>query len=150
VNALIRNFRKTDFTSELAQKENDLNSKREEYDSLDAEKLELESRKSELDEQIVGLSQQIIPIQGNLDIDELNRNVKKIETDLTIWGDGKFDKIQKHTETKELVREAKEMVDSKLTINGTDIGDAQIQLNLVKGQIKDTLHQIELLESYHT
>jgi DNA repair exonuclease SbcCD ATPase subunit len=147
VNALIRNFRKTDFTSELAQKENDLNSKREEYDSLDAEKLELESRKSELDEQIVGLSQQIIPIQGNLDIDELNRNVKKIETDLTIWGDGKFDKIQKHTETKELVREAKEMVDSKLTINGTDIGDAQIQLNLVKGQIKDTLHQIELLES---
>jgi DNA repair exonuclease SbcCD ATPase subunit/DNA repair exonuclease SbcCD nuclease subunit len=121
VNALIRNFRKTDFTSELAQKENDLNSKREEYDGLDAEKLELENRKGELDEQIVNLSQQIVPIQGNLDIDELNRNIKKIETDLTTWGDAKFDKIQKHTEAKELVREAKEMVDSKLTINGTDI-----------------------------
>jgi DNA-binding transcriptional MerR regulator len=93
VNALIRNFRKTDFTSELAQKETDLNSKREEYDSLDTEKLALESRKGELEEQIVELSQQIIPIQGNLDIDELNRNVKKIETDLTTWGDGKFDKI---------------------------------------------------------
>ena len=147
VNALIRNFRKTDFTSELAQKETDLNSKRAEYDSLDTEKLALESRKTELEEQIVELSQQIVPIQGNLDIDELNRNVKKIETDLTTWGDGKLDKTIKHTETKELVREAKEMVDSKLTINGTDIGDAQIQLNLVKGQIKDTLHQIELLES---
>ena len=147
VNALIRNFRKTDFTSELAQKETDLNSKREEYDSLDSEKLKLESRKSELDEQIVNLSQQIIPIQGNLDIDELNSNVKKIEGDLTNWGDGKFDKTIKHTETKELVREAKEMIDSKVTINGTDIGEAQIQLNLVKGQIKDTLHQIELLKS---
>ena len=45
-----------------------------------------------------------------------------------------------------MVREAKEMIDSKVTINGTDISDAQIQLNLVKGQIKDTLHQIELLE----
>jgi DNA repair exonuclease SbcCD ATPase subunit/DNA repair exonuclease SbcCD nuclease subunit len=147
VNALIRNFRKTDFTSELAQKENDLNSKREEYDSLDTEKLALESRKTELEEQIVGLSQQIIPIQGNLDIDELNRKVQKIEGELTNWGDTKFDNIQKHTEAKELVRDAKEMVDSKVTINGTDIGDAQIQLNLVKGQIKDTIHQIELLES---
>jgi len=146
VNALIRNFRKTDFTSELAQKETDLNSKREEYDSLDSEKLELESRKGELDEQIVNLSQQIIPIQGNLDIDELNRNVKKIETDLTTWGDGKFDKTTKLTETKQLVFEAKEMVESKVTINGTDIGEAQVQLNLVKGQIKDTLHQIQLLE----
>jgi DNA repair exonuclease SbcCD ATPase subunit len=147
VNALIRNFRKTDFTSELAQKENDLNSKREEYDSLDAEKLELEKTKSELDEQIINLSQQIIPIQGNLDINSLNTKAQKIVDDLKTWGDGKVDKTIKHTESKELVREAKEMIDSKVTINGTDIGDAQIQLNLVKGQIKDTLHQIELLES---
>jgi DNA repair exonuclease SbcCD ATPase subunit len=146
VNALIRNFRKTDFTSELAQKETDLNEKKIEYGNLDKEKSELENRKSELDEQIVELSQQIIPIQGNLDIDELNRKLKKIETDLTTWGDTKFDKIQKHTETKELVREANEMVESKLTINGTDISDAQIQLNLVKGQIRDTLHQKQLLE----
>jgi DNA repair exonuclease SbcCD ATPase subunit/DNA repair exonuclease SbcCD nuclease subunit len=121
VNALIRNFKRTDFTTELAQKENDLSEKKIEYGELDKEKLDLESKKSELDEQIVNLSQQIIPIQGNLDIDELNRKVKKIETDLTTWGDSKFDKIQKHTETKELVREAKEMIDSKVTINGTDI-----------------------------
>ncbi len=147
VNALIRNFRRTDFTSELAQKENDLNSKREEYDSLDAEKLELETRKSDLEEQIVTISQQIVPIQGNLDINSLNAKAQKIVDDLKTWGDSKFDKTIKHTEANELVREAKEMVDSKVTINGTDIGEAQIQLNLVKGQIKDTLHQIELLES---
>jgi DNA repair exonuclease SbcCD ATPase subunit len=147
VATLIKNFRRTDFTSELADKQTELDTKKAEYGELDKEKLELENRKTELEEQIVGLSQQIVPIQGNLDIDELNRKVKKIETDLTTWGDTKFDKTQKHTETKELVREAKEMVDSKVTINGTDIGDAQIQLNLVKGQIKDTLHQIELLES---
>ena len=147
VNALIRNFRRTDFTSELAQKENDLNSKREEYDSLDAEKLELENRKVDLEEQIVTLSQQIVRIQGNLDINSLNAKAQKIVDDLKTWGDSKSDKTIKHTESKELVREAKEMVDSKVTINGTDIGEAQIQLNLVKGQIRDTLHQIELLES---
>jgi len=146
VNALIRNFKRTDFTTELAQKETDLDEKKIEYGNLDKEKSELETRKTELEEQIVELSQQIIPIQGNLDIDELNRKVKKIEGELTTWGDTKFDKIQKHTEAKELVREAKEMIDSKVTINGTDIGEAQVQLNLVKGQIKDTLHQIQLLE----
>ena len=121
VNALIRNFRKTDFTSELAQNETLLNSKREEYDGLDAEKVELETRKTDLDEQIVALSQQIIPIQGNLDIDELNRKLKKIESELTTWGDTKFDKTEKLTEARELVREAKEMVDSKVTINKIDI-----------------------------
>jgi exonuclease SbcC len=146
VNALIRNFRRTDFTSELAQKENDLNSTREEYDNLDADKLELEKRKGELDEQIINLSQQIIPIQGNLNIDTLNSKLKTIEDDLTTWGGTKYKLVEKHTEVKELVIEAKEMIDSKVTINGTDISEAQIQLNLVKGQIRDTLHQIELLE----
>lgn len=146
VNALIRNFKRTDFTTELAQKETDLGEKKIEYGELDTEKSELEIRKGELDEQIVNLSQQIVPIQGNLDIDELNSKVKKIGGELTNWGDSKFDKIQKHTEAKELVREAKEMIDSKVTINGSDIGEAQIQLNLVKGQLKDTLHQKELLE----
>jgi DNA repair exonuclease SbcCD ATPase subunit len=147
VNALIRNFRKTDFTSELAQKENDLNSTREEYDNLDADKLELEKRKGELDEQIINLSQQIIPIQGNLNISVLNSKFTKIEEELKKWDDLKSKTNLLHTDTNKKVIEAKEMVDSKVTINGTDIGEAQVQLNLVKGQIKDTLHQIELLES---
>jgi len=117
VNALIRNFKRTDFTTELAQKENDLNEKKVEYGELDSEKTELENRKADLEEQIVTLSQQIVPIQGNLDIDELNHKIQKIESELSTWGDTKFDKIEKHTEAKELVREAKEMVDSKATIN---------------------------------
>jgi DNA repair exonuclease SbcCD ATPase subunit len=146
VNALIRNFRKTDFTSELAQKETDLNEKKGEYDNLDTEKLALETRKVELEEQIVTLSQQLIPIQGNLDIDELNSKLQKINEGLTSWGDTKFDKTIKLTESMELVREAKEMIDSKVNINGTDIGEAQIQLNLVNVQLKDTKHQIQLLE----
>ena len=146
VNALIRNFRKTDFTSELAQKETDLNSKREEYDSLDAEKLELEKRKGELDEQIINLSQQIIPIQGNLNIDVLNSKLKKIESELKTWSDTKFTITEKHTETKQLVFEAKEMVDAKSTINGNDIGEAIVRFNELKTEKNDIQHQIDLLE----
>jgi DNA repair exonuclease SbcCD ATPase subunit len=162
VNALIRNFRKTDFTSELAQKENDLNSKREEYDSLDAEKLELETRKSDLEEQIVTISQQIIPIQGNLNIDELNSKLKKIGDDLTTWGDAKFDKTTKLTETKQLVFEAKEMVDSKVTINGIGIEvvysnyqreqkaliEAEKIYSIVKSQLDSTKEKINHLDKH--
>jgi hypothetical protein len=57
----------------------------------------------------------------NLNIDDLNSKLKKIGSELTNWGDTKFDKTEKYTEAKELVREAKEMVDSKVTINGIDI-----------------------------
>jgi DNA repair exonuclease SbcCD ATPase subunit len=162
VNALIRNFRKTDFTSELAQKENDLNEKKVEYGELDSEKLELETRKADLEEQIVTLSQQIIPIQGNLDIDELNRKLKKIGEDLTTWGDTKFDKIQNHTEVKELVREAKEMVDSKVTINGIGIDvvysnyqreqkaliEAEKTYSIVKSQLDSAKEKINHLDKH--
>jgi DNA repair exonuclease SbcCD ATPase subunit len=162
VNALIRNFRKTDFTSELAQKENDLNEKKVEYGELDSEKLELETRKADLEEQIVTLSQQIIPIQGNLDIDELNRKLKKIGEDLTTWGDTKFDKIQNHTEAKELVREAKEMVDSKVTINGIGIDvvysnyqreqkaliEAEKTYSIVKSQLDSAKEKINHLDKH--
>jgi DNA repair exonuclease SbcCD ATPase subunit len=146
VATLIRNFKRTDFTSELADKQAELDAKKVEYGELDAEKTELETRKTDLDERIISLSQQLVPIQANLDINSLNAKAQKIVDDLKTWGDTKFDKTIKHTEAKELVREAKEMVDSKVTINGMDIGEAQVQLNLVKGQIRDTLHQIQLLE----
>jgi DNA repair exonuclease SbcCD ATPase subunit len=162
VNALIRNFKRTDFTTELAQKENDLNEKKVEYGELDSEKTELENRKADLEEQIVGLSQQIVPIQGNLDIDELNHKIQKIESELSTWGDTKFDKIEKHTEAKELVREAKEMVDSKVNINGIDIEvaysnyqkeqknliEAEKVYSTIKSQLTSTEEKINHLDKH--
>jgi DNA repair exonuclease SbcCD ATPase subunit len=162
VATLIRNFKRTDFTSELADKQEELDSKRAEYNELDEEQKGLETRKTELEEEIVGLSQQIIPIQGNLDIDELNRKLKKIEGELTTWGDTKFDKIQKHTEAKELVRESKEMVDSKVTINGIGIEvvysnyqreqkaliEAEKTYSIVKSQLDSAKEKINHLDKH--
>ena len=146
VNALIRNFRKTDFTSELAQNETLLNSKREEYDGLDAEKTELENKKTELEETIVNLSKQLVPIQGNLNINVLNDKLSKIQSELTKWDDLRFKTTLLHTETKQLVFEAKEMVDAKSTINGNDIGEAILEFNDLKTQKNNLQHQIDLLE----
>jgi len=129
VNALIRNFRRTDFSTELAQKETELNEKKIEYGELDSEKTDLENRKSDLEEQIVTLSQQIVPIQGNLDINELNRKLTKIDSELSTWEDSKVVKTQKLTEATELVRKAKETIDSKATINdiGIDVAYSKYQ-----------------------
>jgi DNA repair exonuclease SbcCD ATPase subunit len=146
VNALIRNFKRTDFTTELAQKETDLNEKKIEYGELDTEKLKLEKRKDELEEEIVTLSQQIVPIQGNLDIDELNTKLKTTNDTLTHWKDTKTKKSEKLIKVIELHREAGEMVQSLNTIGGKDIIDAQKELHLINAKLKDTLHQIQLLE----
>jgi hypothetical protein len=69
VTTLIRNFKRTDFTSELAEKQSELKEKKEEFDTLDTESKELETEKSELEKEIIQLSQQLTPMDGNLNID---------------------------------------------------------------------------------
>ena len=147
VATLIRNFKRTDFTTELAEKETDLNQKKIEYDELDAEQTELEAKKVELEEQIINLSQQIVPTQVNFDIGVLNRKVQIIKNDLDKYdGQTRYDKIEKLTETKQLVFEAKEMIDAKSLINGNDIGEAIVKFNELKTQKNNIQHQIDLLE----
>ena len=146
VNALIRNFRKTDFTSELAQKETDLNSKREEYDSLDAEKLELEKRKSELDEQIVNLSQQIIPIQVNLNIADLNDRSEKLKSNIAANKDIMQNKTKNITTITEKMVGLTESINEKKMIGDTDIEEAKKEYDVALNSKKNTGHYIQLLE----
>jgi len=146
VNALIRNFKRTDFTTDLAQKETELSEKKIEYGELDSEKTDLENKKNDLDERIISLSQLIVPIQGNLNINVLNDKLTKAQAELTKWDDLRFKTTLLHTETKQLVFEAKEMVDAKSTINGNDIGEAIIEFNDLKTQKNNLQHQIDLLE----
>ena len=146
VNALIRNFRKTDFTSELAQKETDLNSKREEYDSLDAEKLELEKRKSELDEQIVNLSQQIIPIQVNLNIADLNDRSEKLKSNIDANKDIMQNKTKNITTITEKMVGLTESINEKKMIGDTDIEEAKTEYDIAITSKKNTGHYIQLLE----
>ena len=146
VNALIRNFRKTDFTSELAQKETDLNSKREEYDSLDAEKLELEKRKSELDEQIVNLSQQIIPIQVNLNIADLNDRSEKLKSNIDENKDIMQNKTKNITTITEKMVGLTESINEKKMIGDTDIEEAKTEYDIAITSKKNTGHYIQLLE----
>jgi DNA repair exonuclease SbcCD ATPase subunit len=85
VSVLIKNFKKTDFTTELAEKGIELKDKREELKGLEKT---LESRTidvADISERILGLTKELVPIDGNLDIDELNTNKSKLETTLNTY-----------------------------------------------------------------
>jgi len=82
VSVLIKNFKKTDFTSELAEKAIELKDKKAELKELE-KSLKLKSDDViDLGERIVGLSAELVPMDGNLNIDELNQSKTKLESTL--------------------------------------------------------------------
>jgi DNA repair exonuclease SbcCD ATPase subunit len=82
VSVLIKNFKKTDFTSELADKAIELKDKKVELKELE-KSLKLKSDDViDLGERIVGLSAELVPMDGNLNIDELNQSKTKLESTL--------------------------------------------------------------------
>jgi DNA repair exonuclease SbcCD ATPase subunit len=85
VSVLIKNFKKTDFTTELAEKGIELKDKKNELKELE-KSLKLKSDDViDLGERIIGLSTQLVPMDGNLNIDELNTNKSKLETTLNTY-----------------------------------------------------------------
>jgi len=82
VSVLIKNFKKTDFTSELAEKGLEKQTKKSELRGLEKT---LESRTidlSDLSNRILGLTKELVPIDGNLDLDSLTRQQNSIGRDI--------------------------------------------------------------------
>ena len=82
VSILIKNFKKTDFTSELAEKHIELISKNAELKQLEKT---LESRmydSGDLSDKILSLTKELVPVDGNVNIDELNKSKTKLESTL--------------------------------------------------------------------
>jgi DNA repair exonuclease SbcCD ATPase subunit len=82
VSILIKNFKKTDFTSELAEKHIELIGKNAELKQLEKT---LESRlydSGDLSDKMLALTKELVPIDGNVNIDELNKSKTKLESTL--------------------------------------------------------------------
>jgi DNA repair exonuclease SbcCD ATPase subunit len=121
VQVLLRNFKRTDFTSELAAAETKLDTLNDEYDELEIEKKGYEDRQNELNEKINELSAQIVPMDGNLDIIELNTRKTGLQTslsDLEVTMGTKANNISIYVE--KLV-ELKQLIDTKSKPNEVDI-----------------------------
>jgi DNA repair exonuclease SbcCD ATPase subunit len=82
VSVLIKNFKKTDFTTELADKANELKSYKSVLKDLEKTLASRNSDVTDLSNRIVGLSAELTPMDGNLDLDSLTKQEGIIGRDI--------------------------------------------------------------------
>jgi DNA repair exonuclease SbcCD ATPase subunit len=147
VSVLIKNFKKTDFTTELADKANELKDKKSELKEFEKELGRLNTDSTDLADRIVGLSRELTPIDGNLNLESLTKSEGELGRDvLHILSEKKLKGI-KIEEYVNLIAEVSQSIEDNKTINGLPIDEAKREWDLLKDQINDTTHQIELLEN---
>jgi DNA repair exonuclease SbcCD ATPase subunit len=113
VSVLIKNFKKTDFTSELAEKAIELKDKKSELKELE-KSLKLKSDDViDLGERIVGLSAQLVPMDGNLNIDELNQSKTKLQSALNDYTASFETKQTTITTNTELIADVSKSMEDK-------------------------------------
>jgi DNA repair exonuclease SbcCD ATPase subunit len=82
VSVLIKNFKKTDFTTELADKSNELKDKKGELKQLQEELDELTNERDAQSTHILEKSRQIVPIGNNLDLPTLESKKRRLIDDI--------------------------------------------------------------------
>ena len=147
VSVLIKNFKKTDFTTELADKANDLKDKKVELKNLEKELGRLNTDSTDLADRIVGLSRELTPIDGNLNLQLLTKQEGELGRDILHILSEKKLKGVKIEEYVNLIAEVSQSIEENKTINDLPIEEAKREWDLLKDQINDTIHQIELLEN---
>jgi DNA repair exonuclease SbcCD ATPase subunit len=121
VQVLLRNFKRTDFTSELATAETKLDELIDNYEALEIEKEGYEDRQEELNEKITELSAQLVPMDSNLDITELTNRKTQLQTSLSDLEATIGTKANNISIYIEKLVELKELIDTKANPNGIDI-----------------------------
>ena len=143
VQVLLRNFKRTDFTSELATAENKLETLKDEYEEFEIEKEGYEDRQDDLNEEITNLSAQLVPIDGNLDITELESKQSTLQSQIT----GSDATIQTKSlsigKIMDVMAELTIAIDSKKQFNGIAIEDVYSNY---QQQQKDLIEAIEKAE----
>ena len=121
VSVLIKNFKKTDFTTELADKANELKERKSELKGYSEELEELTNERDSQNANILEKSRQLIPIDSNLDLSnlELKRNElnDKIKHNITLIGT----KENNIRILNEKIEEVVKLVDNRSLSNGIDI-----------------------------
>ncbi len=149
VAVLIRNFKRTDFTTELAQKETDLKETKKELSDLESQSKTLNKDKEEIQNQISDLKESLTPIDTKLDIKALGVSKSTIESKIQTNQTDKESKRSKINEYGELLGEVSQSINQHAVVNGMDIDDAKKEWDLAKGKIADVQTQIDKLESQY-
>jgi DNA repair exonuclease SbcCD ATPase subunit len=121
VSVLIKNFKKTDFTTELAEKATELKEKKVELKTYNDESDELVNERDAQNANILEKSRQLVPIDGNLDLPALESKRKDINEKLEQLVGLCGTKEKNITFYKEKIEEVKTLIEDKKTYNGLNI-----------------------------
>ena len=149
VAALIRNFKRTDFTSELATKNNELKIKKDELKNLNGMLRTDTDSKEKIQNEISDLKVSLVPIDSKLDISKLEKTKSDIKE--KIEGNKKMVKSKKDNITSytELLSEVSQSIGQYDIVNGLPIDDAKKEWDLAKGKIVEVQQQIDKLEGQY-
>ena len=149
VSALIRNFKRTDFTTELATKETDLKESKKIVNELEITLKDLNKKKEGIQNQISDLKESLTPIDSRLELSTLEAAKGSIESKLVTNRKDREDKEVKINEYQTLLNEVSQSINQHSEINGLSIDDAKKEWDLAKGKIADVQQQIDKLESQY-
>ena len=135
VQILLRNFKRNDFTTELASAENSLEELSDEYEEMEIEKEGYEDNQDELNETINELSAQLVPMDGNLNIDELNNRKSELTSSIKANETIIDNKAGKISDYSDVLIELKQLVEEKSKSNGIDIEVAYSNLQEEKKKL---------------
>jgi exonuclease SbcC len=149
VAVLIRNFKRTDFTTELAQKETDLKEAKKELSELESQVKTLNKDKEGIQNKISDLKESLTPIDTKLDIKALGVAKSTILTKIETNEKDRETKRAKINEYIGLLGDVSQSINEHAVVNGMDIDDAKKEWDLAKGKIADVQTQIDKLESQY-
>ena len=146
VAVLIKNFKKTDFTSELAEKGLERQTKKSELRGFEKT---LESRTidvTDLSDRILGLTKELVSVDGNLDLEVLDNKKNDISRDiLHVLSEEKLKKEKLDGYTKS-ISEISQSIEEKKYINEQPIEEAKKEWDILKGEINNAERYIALVE----
>ncbi len=149
VAALIKNFKRTDFTTELAEKETDLKEKKVRLGELEKEIGELNKSKESIQNGISELNKSIIPIDKNLNIKTLESSKTDLNSKVSNVTKQIADKESKISDYAELLGQVSQSINEHNEVNGLPIDDAKKEWDIAKGKISEVQQKIDKLEAQY-
>jgi DNA repair exonuclease SbcCD ATPase subunit len=143
---LIKNFKKIDFTTELADKKNELLHKEDVLSRLKSESDELTIQRDEIQNNISELNKSIVPIDKNLDIVNLTKSKDDVDKNLQLITKQILEKESSILQNQNLLSEVSQSAVNYTTLNGKNIKEAKADLDLHTQSLSEIERKIELIE----
>lgn len=147
VNALIRNFKRTDFTAELAEKVKELTEQKKILKRLQSQVNDKTAEKEELIQRIVDLSKKLVPMDGVVaDYKALSMTKGELIVESDKVKALKMELFGKTEELTESIAKLNEQIAEKSKLNGQDIEKVKEQLdelNYDRTQLERKAYKLE-------